>query len=463
MTKPGCSLCLPVIIGAMFSLPIESAADSDIAAHLREQALSSDRGWQIVESLTTEIGPRLAGTAADKAAVAWAKALLERGDFDKVWLEPVRFPVWQRQREIARIVSPYPQPLQITALGYSGSTPGMIKAEVLEFATLAALEAAPANSLQNKIAFVNTPLSRHRDSLAYREVVAMRHRAGSIAKRKGAIAALIRSVGTSSHRFPHTGRTNPDSNPLAAAALSVPDAQQLSRILTRARADNTPVVMALDIAVSQIPGGESWNVMAQLNGREQPEKLVLIGAHLDSWDLGTGAIDNGAGVAITAAAAELIAALPDRPRRSVRLVLFANEEQTLWGARAYAERHAPELQNHLLASESDFGAGPVWELQTAWPALMDAAMPLLSPLGISAGGAAVSGGPDIKPMERKGVPVFRLRQDGSDYFDYHHTADDTLDKIDPEALKQNIAAWAVVTYLAAELAQEKHLNGVRPE
>ena len=460
MTKPRCSLCCPIFLGIVLSLslslslPLPSAADSGTAAQLREQALSSDRGWRIVESLTTEIGPRLAGTAADKAAVAWAKALLESSGFDKVWLEPVRFPVWQRQREIAHIVSPYPQPLQITALGYSGSTQGRIEAEVFEFATLAELEAAPANSLQNKIAFVNTPLRKHRDSLAYREVVAMRHRAGAIAKRKGAMAALIRSVGTSTHRFPHTGRTNPDTNPLPSAALSVPDAQQLSRVLAKARANNKPVVMALDIAVSQTPGGESWNVIAQLNGRENPEKLVLIGAHLDSWDLGTGAIDDGAGVAITVAAAQLIAALPERPRRSVRLVLFANEEQTLWGARAYAERHAPELQNHLLASESDFGAGPIWELQTAWPALLDAAMPLLSPLGISAGGAAESGGPDIKPMERKGVSVFRLRQDGSDYFDYHHTADDTLDKIDPEALKQNIAAWAVVTYLAAELAQD---------
>jgi len=203
--------------------------------------------------------------------------------------------------------------------------------------------------------------------------------------------------------------------------------------------------------VSEQPGGESWNVIGQINGSRHPQQIVLIGAHLDSWDLGTGAIDDGAGVAITVAAAELIGQLKQRPKRSVRVVLFANEEQGIWGAKAYAKQHKDELPDHVFASESDFGAGPVWRFDTDNELLMSKAMVHLVSLNIEQGEKAGSGGPDIKPLLEAGVPVFRLKQDGSDYFDYHHTADDTLDKIDADELKQNIAAWAVVTFLAAEM------------
>lgn len=210
------------------------------------------------------------------------------------------------------------------------------------------------------------------------------------------------------------------------------------------------MTVALNISTMLVEGGQSWNVIAQLNGRESPDEIVLIGGHLDSWDLGTGALDDGAGVAITASAAIQIGQLPQRPRRSIRLVLFGNEEQGLWGAKAYARAHEKELPKYV-ASESDFGAGPIWRFDTDNKRLMETAMPLLQPLGIAAGEAARSGGPDIGPLQEKGARIFNLQQDGSDYFDYHHTADDTLDKIDPDQLKQNVAAWVVVTYLAAEL------------
>ena len=428
------------------------AQDSDLnvvnqAEQLREKALLSNSAWDLVESLTTEVGARLAGTPADARAVAWAQDALNQSGFDRVWLEKVEFPVWQRHKEQARVLAPYPQDLHISALGYSGSTNGEIRAPLISFENLEQLKAASDKDVAGKIVLINQRTERTIDGHGYGNAVAIRYAGGSLAKAKGGVAVLIRSVGTGQHRFAHTGVTKREEDPLPAAALSAPDADQLQRILARGK----PVTVALSIDVSLTPGGVSWNVIGQLNGREKPEEVVLIGAHLDSWDLGTGALDDGAGVAITTAAAQLIAQLPERPKRSIRLVLFANEEQGLWGAKAYAERYKEELDRHIAASESDFGAGRVWALDTDSSVLMNAALPILKPLGVKEGGKPTSGGPDIKPLMDKGVRVFRLKQNGMDLFDYHHTADDTLDKIDAEALTQNVAAWAVVTYLAAEL------------
>jgi hypothetical protein len=418
----------------------------DTAKQLREDALQSNLAWDIVESLTTEVGPRLAGTVADEQAVAWAQAMLKDAGFDRVWLEPVKFPVWLRHHEKARVVLPYPQPLHISALGYSGSTDGELTAEIVAFAGLAELKSASATEVEGKIVFINQSTDRSIDGSGYGKAVPVRYAGGKLAKEKGAVAVLIRSVGTDSHRFPHTGSSLRQDTPLPAAALSAPDADQLVRMLAR----KTPITIALDIDVETNAGGQSYNVIGQIDGREKPSEVILVSGHLDSWDLGTGAIDDGAGVAITTAAAQLIGALPQRPRRSVRVVLFANEEQGIWGGKAYAKAHHEELDQHYYASESDFGAGLVWQFDVADEVFLDLAMPLLKPLGIKRGVAASGGGPDIKPLMDMGVSVFRLKQNGLDYFDYHHTADDTLDKINPESLRQNVAAWAVVTYLLAE-------------
>ncbi len=438
---------LLILLALLLASAVYAQTPEQTALSLRDSAMASTRGWAIVESLTTEVGPRLAGTEADKRAVAWALDLLKASNFDKVWTESFPIPVWQRHKEQARVVSPYPQPLRITALGYSGSTDGEITAEVIGFADMKAFNKADADTVAGKIVFINRKMERHKEGAGYSPVSRIRYTVAPAAKEKGAKAALIRSVGTDSHRFPHTGASVRSDNPFPTAALSAPDADQLQRMLDRGE----PVRLSLDISVSERPEGISHNVIAQINGRESPEDIVLIGAHLDSWDLGTGAVDDGAGVAITTAAAELISQLKQRPRRSIRLVLFGNEEQGLWGAKAYAKRHADDLSNHIVASESDFGAGPVWRFDTDNQGLMTAAMVALSALNIEPGIVPKSGGPDIGPMQKQGVPVFRLQQDGTDYFDYHHTADDTLDKIDPAELQQNVAAWSVVTYLAAEL------------
>ena len=427
----------------------QGGAGQNTAMQLREEGMASNLAREIVEGLTTEVGPRLAGTEADHRAVEWTKQKLESLSFDKVWLERIEFPVWTRYHETARIVSPFPQHLHISALGYSGSTDGEITADVTGFASLEAMEAAPLEQTKGKIIFINYFTERSRTGEGYSNSVKVRYEAGLLAKEKGAVAVLIRSIGTDSHRFPHTGVSTLNKNPLPAAALSAPDADQLARIMERTET----VSISLDIKVAYRETGYSWNVIAQVNGRETPEKVVLIGAHLDSWDLGTGALDDGAGVAITSAAAHLIGELPRKPRSSIRLVLFGNEEAGLWGAKEYVAANTGILDDHLYASESDFGAGPVWRFDTDNPVLMETAMPVLEVLGIEKGEAASSGGPDIGPLQEKGVRIFRLRQDGSDYFDYHHTADDTLDKIDPERLKQNVAAWAVVTYLAAEIEE----------
>ena len=273
-------------------------------------------------------------------------------------------------------------------------------------------------------------------------------------ERLGAKAALIRSVGTSSHRFAHTGqmrRVTEDGSPgVPTAALSAPDADQLARILGRGET----VKLKLVLTPQTLPPSESGNVIAEIPGRETPEEIVLVGAHLDSWDQGTGAVDDGAGVGIVVAAARLVKETA-QPRRTIRVVLFGAEEVGLVGAKAYAEQHAANLKQHIVAAESDFGAGKIWRFETRVAeeklALARAIGEALRPLGIGPGHNMAYGGPDLKYVREAGVPVVTLKQNGWDYFDLHHTPNDTLDKIDPEELAQNVAAYAAFMYLAAEM------------
>jgi Zn-dependent M28 family amino/carboxypeptidase len=419
---------------------------------LANSAAGSHHAYDIVTDLTTKIGPRLAGTEADKRAVQWAKEMLEDSGFDRVTLESIEFPVWEREIETARIISPYPQPLRVTALGYSGSTDGEISAEVVAFQSLDELEKATGEQVAGKIVFVNLRTERTRTGRGYGAAVSVRRDAHKFAAEKGGLAVLIRSIGTDSHRFPHTGAMsyNEEGENLPSGALSAPDADQLERIL----ASGETVEIAMNLSTSLVRTGSSHNVVADIVGRELPEEIILLGAHLDSWDLGTGAIDDGAGVAIVSAAARLIAALPQRPRRTIRVVLFGNEEQGLWGARQYAELHADELANHVMAMESDFGANRIWQFESRVEderlPLMDEIAAQLTELGVERGGNEARGGPDVSPLREAGVAVLTLQQDGHDYFDLHHTPDDTLDKIDPQALQQNVAVYAVVGYLLAE-------------
>lgn len=431
------------------------AADITAAQGLRERAMAGSQAWSVVESLTTEVGPRMAGTPADARAVEWAQAKFKAMGFDKVYLEPVTFPVWLRHSEKAEVLAPFPQPLVITALGGSvGTGDKPLEAEVVEFSDLAALVAAPEGSLAGKIAYVSNRMVRFKDGRGYGPAVGARSNGAVEAAKKGALAVVIRSIGTSSDRFAHTGtmRYLPDVPRIPAAALSNPDADLLTHMLARGK----PVRLRLDISAETVGEYTSHNVIAEVRGRELPDEVVTMGGHLDSWDLGTGAIDDGAGIGITAAAGALIGELERAPRRTVRVIAYANEEQGLYGGKAYAEARAAagEVPAHQLGAESDFGAGRIYALRAgvdpaAWPVL-EAIGEVLAPLGIATEREGGNPGPDVGPIVAKGAPWAQLAQDGTDYFDYHHTANDTLDKIDPKALDQQVAAYAVLMYLAAE-------------
>lgn len=421
------------------------------AAELREQALKDDTGWKVVESLTTEIGPRIAGSEADARAVAWAVAKFKSLGFDKVWTEPVTFPKWERRSEHAEVIGKHAQPLTITALG--GSPGGTVEAEVVRFADLAALQAAPEGALKGKIAFVDYQMTAYRDGRDYGNGGAVRSKGPSEAIRKGAIGFVMRSAGTDSHRVPHTGITRFDEGltPVPAAALSVPDANQLARLVALG---STTLKLSLDCGWDG--KATSYNVIGEITGRSLPKEVVVIGGHLDSWDLGTGAVDDGAGVGITMAAGHLIGQLKQAPKRTIRVIAFANEEQGLYGGKAYAEAHAKDVVLHQLAAESDFGAGRIYAFNTGSPNPANSReatrqiAEVLKPLGIEYAADKGGPGPDIGPLAAKGGAWAWLAQDGSDYFHLHHTADDTLDKIDPAALAQNVAAYTVFAYLAAE-------------
>ena len=430
------------------------AAEDPVSA-IREAALAQDDALEFVRSLTMEVGPRLAGSEGDRRAVAWAEEKLQGLGFDRVWTESVTVPHWVRGEAEASIVSPDPQSLSLTALGGSVGTPEEgIRAEVVGFRDVDELNEASADDVRGKIVFLNRRMEPRRDGSGYGETVSNRSRGPSAAAEKGALALLIRSVGTGTHRFPHTGGTRyrEDVPAIPAAALAVPDADLLEYRLER----DEPVVVRLRMTSRTLPDAQSANVLAEVRGSESPDEIVLLACHLDSWDLGTGAIDDGAGCAIVVEAARIVAA--HDPSRTIRVLLAANEEFGLSGARAYAEAHAEEIPRHRLAFEADFGAGRVWSWESsvspAAVGFLERARAALSPLGIEYTGNEARGGADLIPLRQQSVPLADLNQDGTDYFDYHHTADDTFDKIEPEALAQNVAAYAALAWVASETTED---------
>lgn len=423
------------------------------AQSLRTAGLEDQIGMKVIESLTTEVGPRLAGSEREAHARDWAVAKLEQLGFSNISVEPFTMEGWERGIETAYVLGNAAQPLTITALGGSVATDnkGLI-ADVVRFDDLYKLEAVPDGSLDGKIVFMDLKIYRTQDGSGYGNTNYIRGNSPSIAAKKGAAAVLIRSVGTDSHRFPHTGGTRYQDGiaRIPAAALSNPDADQLARLLER-----ETVKVHLTLTPRALGPVQSGNVIADIKGSQSPEEIVVIGGHLDSWDLGTGAVDDGAGVGITMAAAKLIMDSGIQPKRTIRLILWGAEEVGLLGARAYAEAHKDNLDHHVMAAESDFGAGLIWNFETR---VGEHALPFtnaihrqLRPLGIGRGHNEAGGGPDVIPLRMAGVPVVSLTQDGNDYFDLHHTANDTFDKINLKNIQQNVAAYAVFAWLAANM------------
>jgi Iap family predicted aminopeptidase len=428
--------------------------DQDIAAAaaLRDRAIAGSSAFDYVSSLTTEIGQRLAGSPGDEAAVRWAMKKMGALGFSKIRSQDVLVPHWIRgSAEIIALGSPA-QVLSGTSLGGSiGTGEEGIEAPVVEVDSLDALKTMAAGSLDGRIVFINQRMEPSRDGAGYGTTVPIRVAGPSAAAKLGAVALVIRSVGTSNERFAHTGILNYslDAPRIPAFALTNPDADQLSRLLKSSKS----LKLRLKSTARELPAAWSANVIGEIPGRERPDEIVLLAAHLDSWDEGQGAIDDGAGVAIVLEAARLISKLDRPPARTIRVVLYAAEEEGIYGAKEYAQHLGDELSKHVVAFEADLGAGPVWQIQSLVAPEAAASIAkihdVLAPLNVEMGDNASEAYGDIEPLRNLGVPILNLWLDATHYFDVHHTANDTLAQVDRKALDQSVAAYAVAAYLAA--------------
>ena len=410
--------------------------------------------YEITEGLTTEVGQRQGGTEAEQRGRDWAVAKLNALGFANVREEKFDMPTWVRGEEKAWVISPFQNVMAAAALGNSGSTGAKpLEGEVIYFRTLDDLVAAPDARVAGKIVFVDHQMKRAQDGSGYGQFGRARFIGPNIAAKKGAAAILIRSIGTDSHRGPHTGNTNFEAGvkPIPAAAISNPDADNLTRQVMRAK---TPVKVRLLLTPQNLGQQKSGNVIAEVPGSDPSLPPIVIACHLDSWDLGTGAIDDASGCGIITAAASYLQNRP-APKRTVRLLWAGAEEVGIWGGKDYAEKH--KGTPHALAMESDFGADRVWRVDFKLP---DSAKPLsdriaskLASLGITRGKDPASGGADVAAIiAAQDLAVIDLQQDGTRYFDLHHTPDDTLDKVDPEQMRQNVVAWTMVLEEVANYA-----------
>ncbi len=422
---------------------------------LKEVANYSSLSYDIVESLTTEVGPRMVGTPGDKKSVEWAVAKMKALGFDKVWTEESQAPKWQRGELQVKLLSPFKHNLVALSLGHSvGTDVSPVEAEIVRFNDLEALKSAQAQSLKGKIAYVAFAMERRRDGSGYGEAVGARVNGASIAAEKGALAYVMRSVGTDSHRFAHTGmmRYQEEDQHIPALALSNPDADLLDNALARKH----PVIMSIASTASGILDKTVTiaNVIGEITGSETPDEIVTLGAHLDSWDVGTGAIDDGIGVGITLAAINHIKQTQSRPKRTIRVILFAAEEVGLLGAKDYVTKHTDNMANHVIGAEWDFGNGPIYKLA---PGVGEQALgnikeyaEYLSPMGVEmASTNNAKGQSDMSLLGKAGQPAVNFYPDGTDYFDYHHTENDTLDKVNKAALKTNTAIYTTFAWWAA--------------
>jgi hypothetical protein len=433
--------------------PLDAAAIQEIVARLRAEEQASQGAYGKLAWLCDRIGPRLSGSPQAAAAVGWAAETMRRDGLKEVRQEPVLVPHWIRGTEEIALTTPMSRPLAGLALGMSVPTPPEgIAGEVVEVDSMDALKSL-GDSVRGRIVLFNKPIWRDRDGEGYGKVSPLRHAGPSQAARQGAVATLIRSLGTLDARLPHTGTLSYDDDAprIPAAAIAAEDAEHIHRLL--AAGETVRVRLRLDCRT--LPDAPSANVVGEWRGRERPEEIVLLGAHLDSWDVGTGAHDDGAGVVIVLEALRLLKALDLHPRRTLRAVLYMNEENGVRGGKGYVADHAAELARHVAAIEADRGAGPPLGFSVgAGPGGAEAVRALAS--GLAAIGATEitdggEGGVDISRMNTAGVPLLGLRCDMTGYFDWHHSQADTLDKIDRVALADGVVAMAAMAYALAEI------------
>jgi Zn-dependent M28 family amino/carboxypeptidase len=430
---------------------------------LHQAALNSNYAYNQVAHLANNIGPRLSGSAqAAKSVESVASELKAIGC--NVQLEKLMVPHWVRGEETAELVQ-FPgqannttQKIVLCALGASVATPEHgITAEIIAVRNFDELKSMPREKVAGKIVLFDYPFDKQmaaegRGGEAYGEAVVYRSDGPSAAARQGAVACLIRSVGGADYRLPHTGQTNyaNDAPKIPAGAVTSEDADLIADLLRQG-----PVKMKLILTPQQLPDVESYNVIGDIKGSEHPEQVIIVSGHLDSWDLGTGAIDDAAGVAVSMEAANLIRQLRLKPKRTIRVIAWMNEENGLAGSKQYAKDHGKE--NHFAAMETDGGAGhPLGINIKGTPE----AKKMLAPVAVilrEAGAGMLNlvehCGADIEPLEKAGVPAFSPIQDSRFYFNYHHTAADTLDKIVPKELAENSAVVTVLSYALANMEQ----------
>jgi carboxypeptidase Q len=438
---------------------------------LQQAALSSDYAYKQVAHLANNVGPRLSGSAQAAKAVEYVAGEL-RAVGCEVQLERVMVPHWVRGEETAALTQ-FPgqaenttQKIVLCALGPSVPTPANgIEANVIAVPSFDALKSMPRDKVAGKIVLFNYPFDKQmaaegRGGDAYGEAVVYRSKGPSAAARLGAVACLIRSVGGADYRLPHTGQTDyaSDAPKIPAGAVTAEDADLIADLVRQG-----PVKMKLVLTPQTLPDSESANVIGDIKGSEHPEQVVIVSGHLDSWDLGTGAIDDAAGVAVSMEAVNLIQKLHLRPKRTVRVIAWMNEENGSAGSKQYAKDHEKEWANHFAAMETDNGAGhPLGINIKGKPEVKQILAPVAAILQESGAGIlhlVEHCGADIEPLEKAGVPSFSPIQDSRFYFNYHHTAADTLDKIVPKELAENSAVVAVAAYAFANM-EPRTLSGL---
>ena len=429
---------------------------------IKAAALNDDYAYRQLTHLTENIGPRPSGSVQARGAAEYVADELRKLGLD-VRLQPVTVPHWVRGAETAALVE-YPgmvpgttQKIVLTALGGSSSTPpDGITAEIITVSTFEELTALGRDKVAGKIVLFNAVFDKQKASAglafaAYGETVRYRGAGAKAAADLGAVAAMVRSVGNADYRLPHTGFSFPAGIP--AGAVTTEDADLIVHLAAEGK-----VRMHLTLTPQKLPDETGYNVIADLKGSEHPEEVVVVSGHLDSWDLGTGAIDDGAGVVIAMETGELLQRLHLRPARTLRVIAWMDEETGGAGSRAYSAEYAAEFAHHIAAIESDSGAAhPLGFEVKANPTVMELLRPVQSVL-LSTGASALQPtafppGADITAMSDAGVPAFGILQDGRTYFNYHHTAADTLDKVVPNELRENAAAMAVMAYALANMKE----------
>ena len=418
------------------------------ASRIIATATANDEAWQRLALMTDTFGPRLSGSAALEATLRWAAEEMKK-DFDEVRLDPVMVPHWVRGAESLDIVLPHPGALAMLGLGNSvGTAGGPIEAEVLVVKSFADLD-ANAGRAKGRIVLFNAPYT------TYGETVQYRSNGPSRAAAHGAVATLVRAVGPPGLRTAHTGglRYASDRPRIPAAAIATEDADRLQRMQDR----GTRVVLRLRMDATFLPDAPSANLVAEYKGRENPDEIVAIGCHIDSWDVGAGATDDGGGCIAMWEAIRVLKQLDLRPRRTIRVVFWTNEENGLRGGLAYRDKYRKQLAQHVMMLESDSGVFRPTGFGFSGPergrAIVTQIASLLAPIGADRIGPN-GGGADIGPSVEAGdVPAMSLEVDGSKYFLIHHTPADTVDKIEPVEIARCVAAVGVMSYVVADMPQ----------